>query len=375
MGFLYKHFIHPFLSSAMGRRAASNNPYLCLIIDAPDSEVIADEQFRIGLAYKEGAYMLPQDDKKALSYVRKAAERGHAVAQVFMAMGCMKHDDDSNEEVLYWLQKAAEQGERQALYNIGISYHRGDFGGKVDVAKSNECFRQSAEAGYVEAFLRMALIYLNGEGVEKNLKIAKYWAMLDFASVPPESRDGSVLGQLLEPEDTDEENHLNAGKITEEAVEAGERDAMNRWAKQLLRSGEKEKAMALLKKAADLKHPEAMVHLAHLCSTELKDYEQARTLLEEAAKSGNEHAWYGLAEIYYQGLGVDQNVSQAWVHLERAINKGDTPSRFLFATMCLNNDLQEILSDKVMRGISYLEQAAQDNYEPALEYMAKARRE
>lgn len=33
------------------------------------------------------------------------------------------------------------------------------------------------------------------------------------------------------------------------------------------------------------------------------------------------------------------------------------------------SDMQEILPDKVLRGMSYMEQAAMDNYEPALDFL------
>lgn len=284
----------------------------------------------------------------------------------------MKHCDDHSGDVMYWLQKAAAQGEPQALYNLGISYHRGDFNGKIDIAKSNELFRKSAEADYAAAFSRMAIIYFNGEGVEKNLKIAKYWAWLDFANLPENSRKSSILSQLIEPEDVNEDNQLLFRKIIEDAAEAGERDAISNWATGLHNIGEKEKAFDLFQKAADLKHPDSMYDVARQCWTEkAKDYEQARTLFEEASKSGNEHAFYGLAVIYYQGLGVDRDIKKAWEYLEKAINKGDAESRYLFAMMCLNNDLQTILPDKVLRGMSYMEQAAMDKFQPALDFYKK----
>ena len=369
MGFFYKHIIQPLMAKGLGKKVFTNNPYLGMVIDASDSDVIADEQFRVGMAYYEGAYMLPKDMNKALSYFRKAAERGHAVAQTFMVMGSMNYNDDHNEDAMYWLQKAAKQGERQALYNLGISYHRGDLNGMVDIAKSNELFRQSAEAGYRAAYSRMAQIYFNGEGVEKNLKIAKYWAWLDFANLPENSRDNSILVQLIEPEDVNEENHINFKQIIEEAAEAGERDAMDNWASGLKNTGDNEKALALWQKAASLKHPNGMCNVARQCWTEeVKDYQQAKALFEEASKGGNEHAFYGLAVMYYQGLGVERDVKKAWDYLEKAINKGDAESRYLFATMCLNNDLQAILPDKVMRGMSYMEQAAMDHFQPALDF-------
>lgn len=369
MGFFYKHIIQPLMAKNLGKKAFTNNPYLGMVIDASDSDVIADEHFRVGMAYYKGAYMFPKDMDKALSYFRKAAERGHAVAQTFMVMGSMNHNDDNNEDVMYWLQKAAEQGEQQALYNLGISYHRGDINGMVDIAKSNELFRQSAEAGYQTAYSRMAIIYFNGKEVEKNLKIAKYWAWLEFANLPEDSRNNSILVKIIGPEDLNEEKHINFKKIIEDAAEAGERDAMDKWASSLNNTGDSEKALALWRKAANLKHPNAMCNVARRCWTEeVKDYKQAKALFEEASKSGNKHAFYGLAVMYYQGMGVDRDVKKAWEYLEKAINKGDTESRYLLATMCLKNDLQDILPDKVMRGMSYMEQAAMDHFQPAIDF-------
>jgi TPR repeat protein len=159
-------------------------------------------------------------------------------------------------------------------------------------------------------------------------------------------------------------------KIIEDAAEAGERDAMNNWATGLKNTGESKKAIELWQKSANLKHPNAMCNLARQYWTEnVKDYERAQILFEEASKSGNEHAYYGLAVMYYQGLGVERDMKKTWEYLEKSINKGDAESRYLFARMCLNNDMQEILPDKVLRGMSYMEQAAMDNYEPAFNFL------
>ena len=358
MGFFYKHLIHTLISKYHGKKAYTNNPYLGFIIEASDSDVIADEQFCVGLAYYSGAYMLPKDMDKALSYFKKAAERGHAVAQMYMSMGCMKFHDDHSEEVMYWLQKAAEQGERRALYNLGISYHRGDIGGVPNISKSNELFRQSAEFGYTPAFSRMAYIYLYGKGVEKNLAIAKYWAWLDYINRPEKAYEEPILYLLIKPDDINEDNTIKYKKIIENAAVAGERGAMNQWAFDLNDTGEKEKAIELWKRAARLKHPVSMCNLArYYSSDEVKDYERARALFEEVSKSGDECGFYGLARIYYQGLGVERDVEKAWAYLEKAINKGDTEARELYFEMCHNNDLQTILPGKIPRGMDFWDPA------------------
>ena len=370
MGFFYKHILAPIFARALNKKVYTNNPYLSLLFEAPENDLIADELFWIGLCYLSGYYLLPTDMNKALSYFKKAADKGHCVAQLFMVIYNRKHNDDCNKDNLYWLQKAAEQGEAQALFNLGISYHRGDINNKIDIAKSNELFRKSAEAGYEEAYSRMAIIYLEGEGVEKNIKIAKYWAWCDFANRSGKNRNNSILLHLLDHDDIKADNCVNYKKITEEAAEAGERDAIDFLAVISNNAGEKEKALALWLKATDLKHPKSMYNLARHYMKE-GDYAHALPLLNEASKSGNELAFSGLALFYYKGLGVNKDLKKSWYYLEKALNKGDAGARYLFACICLKNEFQDFLPDNVMRGMRYMEQAASDNYQPAMEFLYK----
>ena len=359
MGFFYKHIIHPLLSGTLGKKSFSNNPYIGMIIDADENDVIADELFRVSLAYHEGQFMLPQSNKKAIEYCLKAAERGHAVAQLFAAQWLMRYNDDHSDDVLDWLMKAAEQGERQSMYNIGISYHRGDIDGTTNVEKSNEMFRGSAERGYEAAFPRMAMIYINGEGVEKNLNIAKYWAFLEFANLDEASRSQSLLHHLIEEADIIDGNKLNHNSIIEKAANAGERDAINYLAESLFGSSNKEECIAKLSEAANLGHPIAQCNLArHYLQEDIKDYEKAFMLFQQAKEQNYEGGFYGLALMYYQGLGRDKDVAKAWHFLEPCINLGNTEARHLFATMCMNNEMQEVLPDKVMRGPHYMELAS-----------------
>lgn len=368
MGFFYKHLLHPMISRVTGHKAFTNNPYLGFVIDAGDN-AIADELFSISLAYQQGHYSLPKDNKKAMEYCLKAANRGHAIAQNFAIQWSMKKDDDTSTSVMYWLQKAAEQGEKQALFNLGISYHRGDINGTVNIEKSNELFRQSAEFGYLPAYTRMAQLYYNGEGVEKNNIIAKYWAMLEYTNMSEQESPNSILNVLLEEADATEDKKLNIKKIIEDAAKAGERDALNNWASGLRRTGRKEKSIKIWKQATEMGHPLAMCNLARqLWTDEVKDYEQAKQLFEKSASLGFEGAYYCLAVMYYQGLGVEKDIKKVWSYLERSLNFGNNDARYLFATMCLNNELQGVIPEIYGRGFHYMELAAQQGYEPAIEF-------
>lgn len=361
----------------------SLNPYIELLLQADEQDLIADELFRLSLVYQEGQYGLNRDQQKAIEFCKKAAQKGHVVAQSFLAQWFMQRPDDVNKEVLNWLEKAAKQGERQACYNYGISIHRGDLPNMDAVVDSLPYFRKSAELGYQPAYQRMALIYLNGEGVEKNIAIAKYWAMLDYVNEPSAlARSQSLFLHLIEPEDVigeattmseiiegssffrkPSENHnykkINLKKVIQEAAEAGERDAMCNMGTGLL-SEDKERAMDILQSAVTLGHPIAACNMGRqLWTPEMKKYSQARELFMMGAEQGIAESQYGLAVIYGDGLGGDKNMETSWLWLEKSLNQGCNEARRYFANKIIENQFQDILNDTVMRGYSYAELAAQ----------------
>ena len=365
MGFFYKHFVHPLMSRVVDRKAMTNNPYLGLVLDADESDVIADELFRVSMAYQQGQYMLPQDDKKAKEYCQKAAERGHVIAQLFMAQWLMRFSDDNNKDVMDWLIKAANQGERQSMYNLGISYHRGDIDGKVNIKKSLSLFRRSAEKLYGPSCARMAIIYLNGEdGITENQAIAKFWAW--EAHINGDKEDGGLFSHLMQKEDV-VNDQLNWKKVYGDAAENGERFAYHVMG--IAYSGEQdlEKAKECWSKASELGCIQSMYNLGILLQREGKN-EDAIKLYLTPAEYGDEMAQYALASMLYYGNGVDKDVKKAWYWNEKALNFGFTPARYLLAVMCMQNSMNDILPDKVMRGASYMEQAAMNGYEPAINF-------
>lgn len=54
--------------------------------------------------------------------------------------------------------------------------------------------------------------------------------------------------------------------------------------------------------------------------------------------------------MYYQGLGVEKDIKKAWPYLERSLNFENNDTRYLFATMCFNNELQGVIPDIYGRG-------------------------
>lgn len=359
MGFFSKivnNMLDGLLKSAVKSRGIESlNPYIALLMKAEEEDLIADELFRLSMVLKEGTYGVFKDENRAKELCLKAAQKGHEIAQLFYVLWLMRKPDDASADVLYWLQKAAYQGEPQSLYNLGISVHRGDISRKDPVKDSLPLFKKSAELGYAPAYSRMAWIYHEGEGVGANDTIAKYWAWLDYANSSPEDREKSIFNILVQPTDLTSESIINHQKIIQEAAEVGEADALNNWGTGLY-SADPEKGMELQKRAIELGHQIAACNMGkHLWTDEVKDYSAALQLFDSSAEWGCADAQYCLAVMYGEGLGVTKNIPFAWKWLEKSLNKGNNDARRYFAHLIMTNQLNEIITDKVMRGPSYLE--------------------
>ena len=140
----------------------------------------AEAQFELGLHYcaDEDNY------DTTLLWYRKAAEQGHARAQLFLAMliedeGGRKPDIAS---ALPWYRKAAAQGDPDALKRLGEMYAEGQCLA-YDPVKAEECFRKAVEEYRLaaeededsSAMYGLGLMLINGKGVDRDVAGAVKW--------------------------------------------------------------------------------------------------------------------------------------------------------------------------------------------------------
>lgn len=103
-------------------------------------------------------------------------------------------DADSNK-ALHWLQEAAAQKHKAAMYQLAEFHNRHDK--YHDPALAMEWYKKSAQAEYIPAQVRMAEMYVKGEGVPQDYVEAYKWfymAGMFNASGEPRLR-GSIRGQ------------------------------------------------------------------------------------------------------------------------------------------------------------------------------------
>ncbi len=119
----------------------------------------AEAQYHLGLAYKTGDGVPGGAD-----FQRKAAKEGYAHPPIFDA-----------EKMVYWFQKAAEQGHSDAQFWLGVSYYRNE-GVPWDENKAVYWWQKSAEQGNAEAQELLGDIYRSGgQQIPNDYKKVVYW--------------------------------------------------------------------------------------------------------------------------------------------------------------------------------------------------------
>lgn len=107
---------------------------------------------------------MPRDPEAALIWGRKSAEQGHAPAQLVLGrMLVASLDRNRIEEGMSFIQRAAENGNKEALFLLAGAIASGDYGMQKDEAKAARLALPEAEAGSAEFQFALATLYLRGE--------------------------------------------------------------------------------------------------------------------------------------------------------------------------------------------------------------------
>lgn len=161
---------------------------------AEDGNVTA--QYKMGLYYKSEAH----SPRKSVKWFAKAAEKGHLASQLELANLYISGDgvDMDISEAIKWYGKAAEQGnaearkhceelkgiekefkaaqkgDPEAQFNLGVSYYTGEGIGK----NNEEAFKwtlKAAKQDVPEAQFNLGYFYFFGVGVDRNAAEAEEW--------------------------------------------------------------------------------------------------------------------------------------------------------------------------------------------------------
>jgi TPR repeat protein len=126
--------------------------------------------------------------------MRPIAEGGDTRAQVLLARiyRDTRNPQRNATEAIAWFRRAADAGNAEAHYWVGVMHAAGD-GTDKSMEQALQSWRQSADAGHGPALGALAMAYASGSGVDKDMAEAVRWARLGAQKNDMHSQ--SVLGR------------------------------------------------------------------------------------------------------------------------------------------------------------------------------------
>ena len=130
-----------------------------------------DAQFSVSASYEYG---VQKDEKKALYWLRKAAEGGHRTALTAMWLRYLdgKGVKQDEKKASYWMRKAAEGGDGTSQLMLGRRYRDGK-GVKQDEKKALYWLHKAMRHKHYEIYQsELAALYEGGKHIKRDLRKA-----------------------------------------------------------------------------------------------------------------------------------------------------------------------------------------------------------
>ena len=199
--------------------------------------------------------------------------------------------DDDYKRATEAYQLAAEQGDANGQYNLGLIYEKGK-GVPMDFDKAQALYFKAADQGHAQAMVQLAGLYFNGQDGPRNEQQALYWY-----KKAADLGDREALYQLGLMSETGVGTKLNFPY-----------------------------ARNYYQKAAAKGNAKAMLALARMYQYGLgvrQDKQKAAGLYQILVEQNNSYAQYQLATLYYEGINGKSMTKEGKKLLEQAQTNGN----------------------------------------------------
>ena len=299
----------------------------------------SEEFYELGLKYYKGDG-IPQDFDKAWKYFDLAAQSGNVDA--IYHIGLMhEHESDygklknlSRDMALSAFTTAAEKGHIDAMLKLGDWYRN-----QSDFEKAFQYFEKAANAGNRDAMYDVGLMYLNGTGVKQNAKMA-----MDF--LKKAAKEGNINAvHLLGDSYYSEEDFQKAFQFYLRAAETGHSGSMKcigdmyYYGKGVVK--DLNKSMAWYIRVAETGDTDAMIKIGNMydCGEGVsKSQKKAAEWFTRAAELGSITAMLYIAEMYSEGEGVSKSQKKAAEWYTRAAELGNITAMRYIASRYVHGD-------------------------------------
>ena len=231
---------------------------------------------------------IKNEELEKISIIETFAENTND-ADLFYHIGVVYMNIPNSVAALKWMEMAADQKHPQALHNIGWWYDNGFGHINEDNDKAVEYYRLAYwQGGVARSFLRLAEMYLYGDGVNKDTKLARGILLTIL-------KDSSNL-IVTDHNIADTEFYL--GKIYRYAIGV---------------DIDLDKSFDYFISAAGKGHEQSMVESAQLLRQKYRETgneqqnKEAEKLYKLAAAKGNTGAMLYLSAIYYEKYSKEED--------------------------------------------------------------------
>lgn len=268
-------------AQGIGTRVDENaaRPYFQTLASKDDLKAL------VWLLEKSATFRPAMPPAERMTWLRKAANLGHAPSCVEVAKNLLTQPTTSTEEALLYLQKAAQQNEGEAFWLLGTLYENGKGSILPNSAEAFKWFLKAANDQFPQAMWKVAEAYRNGTGVPASPSEATRWYGHAASNGIKEAywpyAQRLLAGDGLQP---DPEKAL---PWLQKAAEIPLTDAQYELGVYYLRRPERNnlrEGLNWLEKAATAGHPKAAYELGLFLiqETPFRDLEKARRFLQIA---------------------------------------------------------------------------------------------
>lgn len=226
--------------------------------------------------------------------------------------------DESSEDYLTRMYREAEEGNVDALMNLGYMYLYGLNGVEVNYKKSFEYYNLAAETGDSIAINNLGSLYYSGVGVRKDIvKAAELYARASDLGNTEATLNLAVIYLTQQGSLNNNREAITLLKKTaEQDNPAGKYLLGYAYLKGIGVPQNRKKAVENIRSAADASYDEAQYMMGYLYERGWgvpQNYNNALRYFNRAANQGNLSAIYELGELYAYGTRIEADYYKAYV--------------------------------------------------------------
>ena len=322
-------------------------------------------QVELGEVFFHGVAGLTKDAKEAVKWFQKAAEQNNARAQ--FNLGCCYDRGQGvakdEKEAAKWFRKAAEQNFARAQLNLGWCYDWGQ-GVTKDAKEAVTWYRRAAEQNHAGAQYRLGCCYDWGRGVAKDEKEAVKW----YRKAAEQNNAGAQfnLGWCYDTGRGVAKDEKEAVTWYRKAAEQNYADAQHNLGCCYERGRgvtiDEKEAVKWYRKATEQNHASAQYNLG--CCYErgrgvASDVKEAVTWYRRAAKQNHANAQYVLGCCYDWGRGVTKDEKEAVTWYRKAAEQNCPDAQYNLG--CSYEQGSGVTKD-AKEAVTWFRKAAEQNF-------------